>query len=84
MEYRKRSLLFCDQPRIWDRGVAIRSRHQELTKILNYYRMKVGGENLLLLELILMHLHMSLVEIQLFVGLEGIEQADRVHQSVKE
>ncbi|KAJ6193592.1 putative C6 transcription factor RegA [Bipolaris maydis] len=83
-EYRKISLLFCRQPRVWDRGVAILSRHQELTKVLDYYRMKFGGENLLLLELISMHLHMSLEEIQLFVGLEGIEQADRVYESVKE
>ena len=83
-DYRKISLLFCGQPRVWDKGVAILSRHQELTKILDYYRMSFGSENLLLLELISMHLHMSLEEIQLFVGLEGIEQADRVHQSVKE
>ena len=82
-EYRKLSLLFCGQTRIWDSGLALISRWQELTKILDYFRMICGSECPLLLDLILMHLHMSLEEIQLFVGLEGAEQAARVHQSVK-
>lgn len=83
-EYRKVSLLFCGQPRIWDSGMAILSRYQELTKIFDYYRITLSNESLLLLELLSMHLHMSLEEIQLFAGFEGTEQESRVQQSVKE
>ncbi|KAM3065720.1 hypothetical protein ACMFMG_011423 [Clarireedia jacksonii] len=82
-EYRKLSLLFCGKPRIWDSGIAIMSRYQELIKVLDYYRISYSNESILLLELILLHLHMSLEEIQLFVGLEGTEQARKVHHSVK-
>lgn len=83
-EYRKVSLLFCGQPRIWDSGMAILCRYQELTKIFDYYRITFDGESLWLLELLSMHLHMSLEEIQLFAGLGGIEQERRVQQSIKE
>lgn len=83
-EYRKLALVFCSQPRIWDSGLAMMSRYQELSKVLDYFRMRHSKESPVLLELILMHLHMSLEEINLFIGLEGQEQAERVHPSVKE
>ncbi|KAH8682857.1 hypothetical protein BGZ60DRAFT_398838 [Tricladium varicosporioides] len=83
-EYRKLALVFCDQPRIWDSGLSMMSRYQELSKVLDYFRMRHSKESPLLLELILMHLHMSLEEINLFIGLEGLEQAERIHASVKE
>jgi hypothetical protein len=83
-EYRKLSLLFCGQPRVWNSGLAMMTRYQELIKVFEDYRMRYTNESIILLELILMHLHMSLEEIQVFVGLEGPEQASRVHQSVRE
>ncbi|KAL1595319.1 hypothetical protein SLS60_010010 [Paraconiothyrium brasiliense] len=83
-EYRKLALLCYGGMTLWDSNLMLMTRYQELVKIFDYYRLSHATESTLLLEVNLMHLHMSLEEIQLFCGLEGQEEARRVHQSVKE
>ncbi|KAF2798430.1 hypothetical protein K505DRAFT_414368 [Melanomma pulvis-pyrius CBS 109.77] len=86
-EYRKLTLLYArpTKTNLWDSRLALMTRYQELVKIFEYYRMSYRNESRLLLELLLMHLHMSLEDIQLFCGLEdGQEEMFRVHTSVKE
>ncbi|EMC94132.1 hypothetical protein BAUCODRAFT_55242, partial [Baudoinia panamericana UAMH 10762] len=60
------------------------SRHAELTKLLQCFRMcsVEDAKVTLILELLLMHLHMSLDDVQLFAGLEGEEEARRVYPSL--
>ncbi|KAF2684642.1 hypothetical protein K458DRAFT_34491 [Lentithecium fluviatile CBS 122367] len=86
-EYRKLSSLFNARTakiNLWDGRLAMMTRYHELLKVFDYYRISYGNESTLLLELILMHLHMSLEDIQVFCGLEGHEEISRVHASVKE
>jgi hypothetical protein len=60
------------------------ARYQELIKAFDYYRLSYENESVLLLEVILMHLHMSMEEVQHFCGLEGIEDLSAVHSSMQE
>ena len=86
-EYRKLTRLFSKESSkttLWDCPSALLTRHQELLKMLDYYRLECPNESTLLFELILMHLHMSLEDVQIFCGLEGLEDIDRVHGSLKE
>ncbi|KAF2111901.1 hypothetical protein BDV96DRAFT_581966 [Lophiotrema nucula] len=85
-EYRKLARLFCARPtktNSWDSPIALTSRYQDLVNTFDYYRMTCGNESTLLLELILMHLHMSLEEVQFFCGLDAPEEISRVHESLK-
>ncbi|KAF1350338.1 hypothetical protein EJ07DRAFT_184318 [Lizonia empirigonia] len=52
--------------------------------MFDYYRVSYASENELLLELILMHLHISLEELQHFCELQGLEDTGNVHASMKE
>ncbi|EAT85333.1 hypothetical protein HBI56_072050 [Parastagonospora nodorum] len=86
-EYRKLARLFYARPTnsdLWDSRLAMMTRYQELLKVFDYYRISYVNESTLLLELILMHLHMSLEEIQLFCGLEDQKETSHIHASVKE
>ncbi|KAJ4347341.1 uncharacterized protein N0V89_011282 [Didymosphaeria variabile] len=83
-EYRKLSLLCYGKKTLWDSNLMLMTRYQELAKIFDYYRLRHATESTLLLESNLMHLHMSLEEVQLFCGLEGQEESRRVHPSIKE
>ncbi|KAF9696745.1 hypothetical protein EKO04_005701 [Ascochyta lentis] len=86
-EYRKLARLFLAEPNknsVWDSRLTMMTRQQELLKVFDYYRVSYANENVLLLELILMHLHISLEELQHFCGLEGLESTSCVHASMKE
>lgn len=86
-EYRKLARLFLAEPSrnpVWDSRLTMMTRHQELTKMFDYYRVSYASDNMLLLELILMHLHISLEELQHFCELEGLEDIGNVHASMKE
>ncbi|KAF2500888.1 hypothetical protein BU16DRAFT_614570 [Lophium mytilinum] len=83
-EYRQLALLFRGQPHFWDGGLVMMSRYQELIKILDHFRLGYAQGCNLLLELILMHMHLSLDDVQLFAGLEGPDEARRVYQSMGE
>ena len=83
-EYRKLSLLFRNQANVWDKGLILMTRYQELTKIFDCYRLSYGDKSTLLLELILVHLHASLEDIQLLLGFEGPEESRQAQLSVKE
>ncbi|KAK5107929.1 hypothetical protein LTR62_000534 [Meristemomyces frigidus] len=60
------------------------SRHAELTKLLQCFRVSSveDAKVTLILELLLMHLHMSLDDVHLFAGVEGEEEAKRVYPSL--
>jgi len=69
----------------WGNGTMLMSsRHSELTKLLQYFRMSSveDAKVTLILELLLMHLHLSLDDVHLFAGVEGEEEARRVYPSL--
>ncbi|GES65089.1 C6 transcription factor RegA [Aspergillus terreus] len=78
-EYRQMSLLTstastCTPPRSWSAGLLMGSRYQQLTEMLNYFKVAYGNETSLYWNSTLMHLHMSLEEVQLLAT--GLEQLD--------
>lgn len=83
-EYRQLSSILHGESRQWDSTLVMTSRYRELMKLLQCFRMESPGCSSLLLELILMHLHMSLEDVQLLAGLEGQEEASRVYPSLCE
>lgn len=83
-EYRQLTSLLRGKPRLWDSGLVLNSRYQELMKMLEYFRIGYTHECTLLLEMILMHMQFSLDDVQLFAGLEGPDEASRVYSSMRE
>ncbi|EMC98601.1 hypothetical protein BAUCODRAFT_30870 [Baudoinia panamericana UAMH 10762] len=83
-EYRQSSTLFRTRPSLWDSQLIMTSRYQELCKILDYFRLSMTYDNNLLLEVVMMHLHLSLDEIHLFTGLDSSDEAQCVPPSIVE
>lgn len=74
----------------WDNSLIMTSRYQELVKLLQHFRFSCAElpnstrrRLNMTLELILMHLHLSLEDLQLWAGLEGQEEASRVLPSLQ-
>lgn len=84
-EYRQLDSCMKDYNSQWCNGnLLMASRHSELTKLLQCFRISSveDAKVLLILELLLMHLHMSLDDVHLFAGVEGEEEARRVYPSL--
>jgi hypothetical protein len=81
-EYRQLSRVLRNQPRYWDGGIVMNSRYQELMKILNCFCVGYPKESTLMKELITMHLHLPLEEIQQSAGLD--EEVRPVHRALQE
>ncbi|KAK3686927.1 hypothetical protein LTR37_019325 [Vermiconidia calcicola] len=84
-EYRQLDSSMKDINNQWSNGnLLMSSRHSELTKLLQCFRISSieDVKVTLILELLLMHLHMSLDDVQLFAGVEGEEEARRVYPSL--
>ena len=84
-EYRQLDSSMKDVNNQWSNGnLLMSSRHSELTKLLQCFRISSveDAKVTLILELLLMHLHMSLDDVQLFAGVEGAEEAQRVYPSL--
>ena len=84
-EYRQLDSSMKDITNQWSNGnLLMSSRHSELTKLLQCFRISSveDAKVTLILELLLMHLHMSLDDVQLFAGVEGEEEARRVYPSL--
>ncbi|KAJ5211098.1 Zinc finger C2H2 [Penicillium cf. griseofulvum] len=65
--------------RSWSGDLLLASRYQHLTEMLNYFGIGYKNENALYWHTTLMHMHMSLEEIQLLAAtLEQSELADRI------
>jgi hypothetical protein len=82
-EYRQMSLLTASAntstpPRSWSAGLLMASRYQQLTEMLDYFKVAYGSETSLYWNSTLMHLHMSLEEVQLLAT--GLEQPDALAQ----
>ncbi|TGJ85872.1 hypothetical protein E0Z10_g2864 [Xylaria hypoxylon] len=67
-------------------NLILNSRHQELCKVLSSFQLVIAdwhasfsAQEALLLNLVLMNLHVSLDDLQLFAGKEGEDQARRVY-----
>ncbi|GAP83481.1 putative C6 and C2H2 transcription factor -like protein [Rosellinia necatrix] len=67
-------------------NLILNSRHQELCKALSSFQLviadwqaSISAQEALLLNLVLMNLHVSLDDLQLFAGKEGEDQARRVY-----
>lgn len=74
-EFQRLSLLRLNSnPRYWDDGLIISSRYQELMKILGNFRISYSHQSTLMLDLILMHLHCPIEDIQVFCGSGGRNQ----------
>jgi len=70
-------------------GLLLAARFQELSRSLETFRILFdepmhghSNSTFLTLELVSMHLHVSLEDVQLFAGLEGEEEAARVYPSL--
>ncbi|KAF2769715.1 hypothetical protein EJ03DRAFT_343180 [Teratosphaeria nubilosa] len=84
-EYRQLDSSMKDYTSQWCNGnLLMTSRHAELVKLLQCFRMSSveDAKVTLILELLLMHLHMSLDDVQQFAGVEGEEEARRVYPSL--
>ena len=84
-EYRQLDSSMKDVTNQWSNGnLLMSSRHTELTKLLQCFRISSveDAKVTLILELLLMHLHMSLDDVQLFAGVEGEEEARRVYPTL--
>jgi len=84
-EYRQLDSSMKDYNSQWCNGnLLMTSRHAELTKLLQCFRMSSveDAKVTLILELLRMHLHMSLDDVHLFAGVEGEEEARRVYPSL--
>ncbi|GAB7364198.1 hypothetical protein MBLNU230_g4749t1 [Neophaeotheca triangularis] len=84
-EYRQLDSSMKEHSSQWINGnLLMNSRHSELTKLLQYFRISSveDAKVTLILELLLMHLHMSLDDVHLFAGVEGEEEARRVYPSL--
>ncbi|KAF2725225.1 hypothetical protein K431DRAFT_281177 [Polychaeton citri CBS 116435] len=84
-EYRQLDSTMKDHASQWCNGnLLMSSRHTELTKLLQCFRISSVDDSkvTLILELLLMHLHMSLDDVHLFAGVEGEEEARRVYPSL--
>lgn len=70
-------------------GVVLDSRQQEIFNALQQFRVQCGScqktpEVMLSLEVVSMHLYMSLEELQLYAGKEDKEEARRVYYSLRQ
>ncbi|KAF3393358.1 DNA-binding protein creA [Talaromyces pinophilus] len=69
-EYRQFDQLLKNKPRYWDNGLVLTSRYQELTRILDYYRIAYEHESALSLHVILLNMHVSLEDVQFLTAAE--------------
>lgn len=84
-EYRQLDSSMKDYSSQWcNSNLLMASRHSELTKLLQCFRISSveDAKVTLILELLLMHLHMSLDDVHLFAGVEGEEESRRVYPSL--
>jgi hypothetical protein len=89
LEYRKLSAVHLSRPYTSSMGgnqnLLLSSRHQELVKELQAFQLMVQewpdmtSQEHMLLNLLIMNLHVSLDDLQLFAGKEGEEQARRIY-----
>lgn len=69
-EYRQFDQLLKNKPRYWDNGLVLTSRYQELTRILDYYRIAYEHESAISLHVILLNMHVSLEDVQFLITAE--------------
>jgi hypothetical protein len=84
-EFRQLDSTMKDTHNQWNNGNMLMStRHAELTKLMQCFRISSVEDTkvTLIVELLLMHLHMSLDDVQLFAGVEGEEESRRVYPSL--
>jgi hypothetical protein len=87
-EYRQMSLLTgsantCTPPRSWSAGLLMATRYQQLTEMLDYFKVAYGNETSLYWNSTLMHLHTSLEEVRLLAtGLEQPETLGQIPQPI--
>lgn len=88
-EYRQLNTIGGPRSKYWN-GLVLSSRHAELCSALQQYRLDSLKWGILcprvriVLELISLHLHMSLEELQLYAGKENIEEAQRIYYSARQ
>lgn len=87
-EYRQLNSIGGVQSKYWN-GLVLSSRHAELCSALQQYRLDSLKWGILcprvriVLELISLHLHMSLEELQLYAGKENVEEAQKVYHQAR-
>ncbi|QIX01955.1 hypothetical protein AMS68_007472 [Peltaster fructicola] len=84
-EYRQLESSMKERTSQWcNQNLLMTSRHSELTKLLQCFRVSSveDAKVTLIVELLLMHLHLSLEDVHLFAGVEGEEEARRVYPSL--
>nr|POE87365.1 zinc finger protein klf1 [Quercus suber] len=84
-EYRQLDSSMKDYTSQWcNSNLLMSARHSELTKLLQCFRLSSveDAKVTLILELLLMHLHISIDDIHLFAGVEGGDEARRVYPAL--
>lgn len=84
-EYRQLDSSMKDYTSQWcNSNLLMNARHSELRKLLQCFRESSVEDSkvTLILELLLMHLHISIDDIHLFAGVEGGEEASRVYPAL--
>ena len=88
-EYRQLNSIGGVQSKYWN-GLVLSSRHAELCSALQQYRLDSLKWGILcprvriVLELMSLHLHMSLEELQLYAGKENVEEAQKVYHTARQ
>ncbi|KAH7134969.1 major facilitator superfamily domain-containing protein [Dendryphion nanum] len=84
-EYRQMSSFCVATPLQSNNSLILPSRHQELTKLLEDFRISNSAKDTSVTsELMFINLNAHLQDIQLFAGIEGQEEARRVYPNLKE
>lgn len=90
-EYHQLQSVIKPNSRQWNDSLIMTSRHQELVKLLEDFRInsdviarQSSRKVSTILQLLCVHLYVSLEDVQLFAGLEGQEEARRVYPLLKE
>lgn len=83
-EYRQLDSSLKTTANQWSDGLLMGNRHNMLTKLLQNFRISSIEDTkiTLIVELLLMHLHVSLEDVQLFAGVEGTEESQRVYPAL--
>ncbi|KAL4994841.1 hypothetical protein BDV10DRAFT_197176 [Aspergillus recurvatus] len=79
-EFRQLSSLLATGSRYWDNDLLMASRHGQLRRLLDCFRMAHGGETPVQLHLILMHMYMSLDEVEILATSDDPSRAPALDQ----
>ncbi|KAL4816049.1 hypothetical protein BDW67DRAFT_191207 [Aspergillus spinulosporus] len=79
-EFRQLSSMLAAGSRYWDGDLLMASRHGQLRRILDCFRMAHGGETPVQLHLVLMHMYVSMEELEILATTDDPSRAPALDQ----